>query len=161
MNKSVKKSVSLASNTISVIKEAHPDGNINWSRSLNDMTTRYALFVKHGLPALTDNEKMVIMACFGGRAINNLNIEHEIEMLHLQIEKGLNKSGVMDLLIQDTQLHDYGDDNNSPSDIKRRFCKKAKLWNTTQRLSILHHIESVWTNQSVWTDQPVTHEAVG
>ena len=144
MNKSVKKSVSLAGSTIDVIKEANPDGNINWSRSLNDITTRYALFVKNGLPALTDNEKKIIMVCFGGRDINNLNIEHEIEMLHLQIEKGLTQPVAIELLATDTQLHDYDGDNNAPSDRNRRFCKKAKLWNTTQRLAILHHVDSVW-----------------
>lgn len=142
MSKSVKKSVSLASSTINIIKEANPNGNINWSRSLNDITARYALFVKNGLPTLTDNEKKIVMFCFGGREINNSNIEHEIEMLHLQIEKGLTQADAMYLLTNEAQLRDG--DNNTPSDVKRDFCKKAKLWNTTQRLAILHHVESVW-----------------
>ena len=148
MSGSVKKSVRLSGNTVDVIKKTNPDGDINWSRSINEMTARYALFVKHGLPSLTDNEKMVIMACFGGREINNLNIEHEIEMLHMQIEQGLSRSEVIGLLAKDTQLQNYGDDNNEIDDVRRRFCKKAKLWNATQRLAILHHVQSVWTEQA-------------
>lgn len=144
MSKSVKKSLSLAGSTIEFIENTKPNSDINWSRSINDIVTRYALFVELGLPDLTDDEKMAIMFCYGGRKINQLDIKHEADMLHLEIKQSIENPDADRFFVNDKEQHDYGEGNNDVVDMKRRFCKKAKLWNSTQRLAILHHVESVW-----------------
>lgn len=134
MDSSVKKSVRLSASTVEVIKDTNHGDSINWSGTLNTITSRYAIFVKQLLPDLTDNEKLIIIACFGGREINNFDIEHEIEMLPLQIQYGMDKAEVVKLL---PECHK---DNDKLKSIKEHFCATARSWSTAQRLALLHYI---------------------
>lgn len=134
MDSSVKKSIRLSARTVEVIKATNHGDSINWSGTLNMITSRYAIFVKQLLPDLTDNEKLIIIACFGGRAINNSDIEHEIEMLPLQIQYGMDKEAVVKLL---PECHKDADKLKS---IKENFCATARSWSTVQRLALLHYI---------------------
>lgn len=149
MSAAIKKSVRLAGSTIDTIESVSKSDNVNWSRSINIIASRYALFAEHGLPTLTDNEKMIIMMCFGEREINNSDIEHEIGFLHLQIAQGVEMPETNLLFVEDNKPLSGDDLVNA----KRLFCKRAKLWNKTERLAILHHVDSTWVNAKT----PVVH----
>lgn len=140
MSEAIKKSVRLAGSTVNTIKSVNKGDSVNWSRSINIIASRYSLFTKYGLPSLTDNEKLIMVMCFGGREIIDSNIEHEIEFLHLQVAQGVEKPETTPLFIEDNKSLSDGDLEN----IKRQFCERAKLWDTTERLAILHHVDSVW-----------------
>lgn len=136
MFKPVKKSLRLSADTVAVIQKGRSSTDINWSRSINNMVTRYRLFVELAMPKITNQELTTVAMCYGGRAINDQDIKHEIDMLHLQVQKGIYDPLASNFLLT------LGFKNQSELEAFRGdLQKKSNGWCEVERLAVLHHIE--------------------
>lgn len=136
MFKPVKKSLRLSANTVAVIQKDSSSTDINWSRSINNMVTRYNLFVEYALLRITTQELTTVVKCYGGRAINDQDIKHEIDMLHLQVQKGIYDPAVSSFLLT-LGFKDQSELEGFREDLQ----KKSSNWCRAERLAVLHHVE--------------------
>lgn len=127
----VKKSVRLVEDTIRNCRALSSGGDINWSGSINSMSARYLLFVKHSLPELSNGEKLALCQCYHGKLLND-DILTEVRMMEWQVDQAYQyDSNVRDII------------GHHELDVKSIF-DRIKSWTVPQRLAVLHEAQSYW-----------------
>ena len=143
MTESVKKSVRLTAETIEAIRQVSQGNEINWSGSINDISSRYLLFVDNNLPTLTENEKLALATGFNGKLFDPKNLKREVEMLAFHIGASIENDGqVAEFLWRDSEL-DL--DAFLKSDALDNFYQRVKRWTTSERLAVIHYVTAFWS----------------
>lgn len=127
----IKKSIRLSDETENLCKNLNQFSEVNWSGSINSITSRYNIFVSELLPELSDNEKKAIYCAYNGRFFNK-DIMLEISAFDYTISTAIDC---------DTQVSDFIGAENLTN-----FYEKCKKFTVCERLAIIDMIQRFWSN---------------
>jgi hypothetical protein len=133
-NKSIKKSVRLAQDTVKTLSVISDHGGLNWSGSLNKLASNYRLFVDSCLPELSKNELLAFQIAYNGY-IPHQNIQEEMNILPWNISESYK---------YDEQVRDLFNDDEIAA-----FLEKINNWADHQKMAVIYKAREFWAGGPV------------
>ena len=131
----IKKSVRLVDETMTICANMSAGGDINWSRSINNMAELFNLFITDNTPELTENEWNVFYYIYNGYMPHPIAAE-EAKLLSWHIIEGYrNDELVRQFLTDETQAI--------------KLVVRVKSWSTSQRLAVIYKAKALFKNGQV------------
>ena len=135
----IKKSVRLSDETQKTCGELSMGGDVNWSGSINSITTRYNFLIEQSLPELSEGEKLAYVAMYNGHMLNN-DIKLELRSFSIMVSESiLYDSTISELLSQ------YNVDQSE-------FVRKSQEYTYPERLAIVDMTQRFWNKGPKSTD---------
>lgn len=134
---SIKKSVRLVDNTVSVCRtisrayKSQPDSDVNWSGSLNAMAEEYQLIMAENKPNLTNDQWMALYNLYNGYMPSG-DAQREARLLSWQVSEGYQYDATVAELL--------GTKEDAVA-----FIEDIKSWSLTKQLSAIFHAKRFWS----------------
>ncbi|MGR5451963.1 hypothetical protein ACP3V3_19815 [Vibrio sp. PNB22_3_1] len=115
--------------------------SVNWSRSLNAITSEYALVMQEAKPELTENQWSALYSVYNGYMPSD-DAKNEARLLWWHVAEGCKYDAqVAELLGTEKEAQE--------------FCERIRDWSLATQLSAIYHAKKFWVDLSVKQEQEV------